>query len=43
MSAHVLLNILRELGKRDQMGGLLSFLSFFPTSLINLTIQEHEC
>ena len=29
MSAHVLLNILNELGKRDKMRGLPSILSFF--------------
>ena len=44
MSAHVLLNLLNELGKRDKMLGLLSILSlFFATSLINSIIQEHEC
>ena len=29
MSAHVLLNLLNELGKRDKMRGLPSILSFF--------------
>ena len=29
MSAHVLLNLLNELGKRDKLRGLLSILSFF--------------
>ena len=29
MSAHVLLNLLSELGKRDKMRGLSSILSFF--------------
>ena len=29
MSAHVLLNLLNELGKRDKMQGLLSILSLF--------------
>ena len=29
MSAPVLLNLLNKLGKRDQMGGLLSILSLF--------------
>ena len=29
MSAHVLLNLLNEFGKRDQMGGLPSILSLF--------------
>ena len=29
MSAHVVLNLLNELGKRDKMGGLPSILSFF--------------
>ena len=37
MSAHVLLNLLNEFGKRDKMRGLL-----FATSLINSIIQEHE-
>ena len=39
ISAHVLLNLLNELGKRDKMLGHL----FFATSLINSIIQEHEC
>ena len=30
MSAHVLLNTLNELGKRDKMRGLPSILSLFP-------------
>ena len=29
MSAHVLLNLLNEFGKRNKMGGLLSILSLF--------------
>ena len=29
MSAHVLLNLLNKLGKRDKMRGLQSILSFF--------------
>ena len=29
MSAHVLLKLLKELGKRDKMQGLLSILSLF--------------
>ena len=37
MSAHVLLNLLTELGKGDKMRG------FFATSLISSIIQEHEC
>ena len=43
MSAHVLLNLLSELGKRDEMRGLPSIYPFFATSLINSIIQEHEC
>ena len=45
MSAHVLLNLLNELGKIDKMQGLSSgpFYLFFATSLINSIIQEHEC
>ena len=30
MNAHVLLNLLNELGKRDKMRGLPSILSLFP-------------
>ena len=43
MSAHVLLNLLNELGKRDKMGSLSNILSLFATSLINSIIQEYEC
>ena len=43
MSAHVLLNLLNKLGKRDKMRGLQSILFLFATSLINSIIQEHEC
>ena len=43
MSAHVLLNLLNELGKRDKMRGLPSILSLFRNELINSIIQEHEC
>ena len=43
MSAHVLLNILNELRKRDKMQGLSSIMSFSITSLINSIIQELEC
>ena len=45
MSAHVLLNLLNELGKRDKMRDLPSifFYLFSATSLINSIIQEHEC
>ena len=41
MNAHVLLNLLNELRKRDKMQGFASILSLFPTSLINSIIQEH--
>ena len=43
MSAHVLLNLLNELGKGDKMRGLPTIYLFFATSLINSIIQEHEC
>ena len=43
MSAHVLLNLLNELRKRDKMQGLPSILSHFHISLTNSIIQEHEC
>ena len=37
MSAHVLLNLLNEFGKRNKMH------LFFATSIINSIIQEHKC
>ena len=40
MSAHFLLNLLNELGKRD---ACRAFYLFFATNLINSIIQEHEC
>ena len=44
MSAHVLLNSLNELRRRDNMQGLPSILSlFFAMSLINSIKEEHEC
>ena len=43
MSAHVLSNLLNELGKKIRCEALPSILSVFPTSLINSVIQEHEC
>ena len=43
MSAHVLLILLNEFGKRSKMRGLPNILSLFGTSLINSIIQEHEC
>ena len=43
MSAHVLLNLLNKLGKRDKMRGLPQHFISFATSLINSIIQEHEC
>ena len=43
MSAHVLLNLINELGKRDEMRGLSSIHLFFATSFINSMVQEHEC
>ena len=43
MSAHVLLNLLNELRKRDKLQRLPSILSLFATRLINSIIQEHKC
>ena len=43
MSAHVLLNVLNELGKSDKMQDLPSFLLLFATSVIYSIKQEHEC
>ena len=42
MSAHVLLNLLNELRKRDQMRVLPSNLSLLHNEFINAIIQEHE-
>ena len=42
MSAHVLLNLLNELGKRDKMRGLPSISSIFHNEFKNSIIQEHE-
>ena len=41
MSAHVLLHLLNELGKRDKLRGLAFYL-VFATSLINSLIQKHD-
>ena len=41
MSALVLLNLLKELGKSDKLQGLPSILSLFRNE--NSIIQEHEC
>ena len=43
MSVHVLLNILNELGKRDQMRGLPSILSLFRNEFNQFNNTEHEC
>ena len=43
MSAHVLLNLLNELRKRDNMRLAKYFISFFATSLMNSITQEHQC
>ena len=43
MSAHVLLNLLNKLGKRDKMQNLPSILSLFRNKFNNSIIQEHEC
>ena len=43
MSAHVLLNLLNELGKRDKMRGLPSFLSLFRNKFNKFNNTQHEC
>ena len=43
MSAHVLLNLLNELGEKVKCEACRAFYLFFATSLINSKIQEHEC
>ena len=41
MSAHVLLNLLKELGEKIRCEVLPSILSVFPPT--NSIIQEHKC
>ena len=43
MSAHVLLNLINELGKEIKCEACQSFYLFFATSLIKSIIQEQEC
>ena len=45
MSAHVLLNLLNEMGKQIEKDArpCRAFYRFSPTRLINSRIQEHEC
>ena len=43
MSAHILSNLLKELGKRDKMRGLPGIYPLFRNEFNKLTIQEHEC
>ena len=43
MSAHVLLNLLSELGKRDKMRGMPIILSFFRNEFNKFNNTEHEC
>ena len=43
MSAHVLLNLLNELGKSDKCKACRTIYRFFATNLINSIILEHEC
>ena len=44
MSAHVLLNLLNKLGKKEiKCEACRAFYLFFATILINSIIHEHEC
>ena len=43
MNAQELLNILKELRKRDKCEACQAFYIFFAMSLINSIIQEHVC
>ena len=43
MSAHVLLNLLNELWKRDKMRGLPSILTLFRNEFNNFYNTKHEC
>ena len=42
MSAHALLNLLKEFGKKIKCEACRAFYLDFATSLINSIIQEHE-
>ena len=42
MSAHVLLDLLNELRKRDKCEACRAFYLFFATSL-NTKLSQHEC
>ena len=41
--AHILLNLLNELGQKVRCEALLSILSVFPNMFNKSVIQEHEC
>ena len=43
MSAHVLLNLLNELGKRDKVRGLSSILSFFRIEFNKFNNTWNDC
>ena len=43
MTAHVLLNLLKEFRKEIECEACRAFYLFFATSLINSIIQEQEC
>ena len=43
MSAHFLLSLLSELGKKIRCKACRAFYFFFAMSLINSILQEHEC
>ena len=43
MSAHVLLNLLNKLRKRDKMRGLQSIISLFRHKFNNFLTLEHDC
>ena len=43
MSAHILLNLLNDLGKEIKCEACPAFYLFFVTSFINSITQEHEC
>ena len=43
IGAHVLLNLLNELGKEIKCEACRAFYLFFAACLINSIIQEHEC
>ena len=43
LSAHVLLNLLNQLGKSDKCKACRAFYHFLAASLLNSIIQDYDC